>query len=213
MPSDCGAKGLPANYFFACTRFIARKNVDGLLRGYAIYRQAAGATAWGLVIAGSGEEKAAYDTLARELALEGVLWPGFVQYDDLPTYYGLASAFVHPAHAEAWGLVVNEALACGLPVIVSRSVGACGELVDHGGNGFLFDPTSPADLAARLAAVASLETGSRQAMQAAAVATAANWTPQRFATGLLAAAALPHRPGGRQRDGRGSVGVPAAAAR
>ena len=45
--------------------------------------------------------------------------PGFKQYDDWPVYYALATAFVHASTTEQWGLVVSEAIASGLPVIVS----------------------------------------------------------------------------------------------
>ena len=55
-----------------------------------------------------------------QLQLESdVIFPGFVQYDQLPLYYGLAGAFVHASTVEQWGLVVNEALASALPVLVS----------------------------------------------------------------------------------------------
>ena len=54
--------------------------------------------------------------------------------------YGLASAFVHPSTTEQWGLVVNEAAAAGLPLIVSERCGCAPELVRQGVTGFLFDP-------------------------------------------------------------------------
>ena len=165
--------GLPERYFFACVRFIIkRKNIDNLLRAYAVYRRQSPSAPWGLVIAGSGEEKSSYDALVRDLSIEGVAWPGFIQYGALPLYYGLAGAFVHPAYAEPWGLVVNEALASGLPVIVSRTVGARYELVSDGQNGFSFDPSAPDQLADRLLQISQSHSDRLTAMRAGVFATA-----------------------------------------
>lgn len=177
---------LPERYFFACTRFLPRKNIDGLLRAYAAYRAAAG-TPWGLVIAGSGEEADALHALQRRLGLDGVDWPGFVQYEQLPVYFGLAAAFIHPAKSEPWGLVVNEAAASGLPLLVSRTVGARYELLAEGDNGFLFDPTDIADIARVLRAMADLPESDRAAMGARSTAVVADWSPTRFGEGLFAA--------------------------
>jgi glycosyltransferase involved in cell wall biosynthesis len=184
------AYGLPDKYFFACSRFLPRKNIDGLLRAYAIYRLWGSKPLWGLVIAGSGEEEARLRALERELDLEGVVWPGFVQYSELPLYFGLASAFVHPAKSEPWGLVVNEAAASGLPLLVSRKVGAAYEFVQEGKSGFLFDPTDPQDIAQTLARAARQKTHQRQTMGSSAQQTAFQWGPDRFGAGLLAAAGL-----------------------
>ncbi len=193
------AAGLPETYFFACTRFIARKNVDLLLRGYARYRaRAGGETAWGLVIAGGGEEESRLKALARALGLDGVIWPGFVQYDELPLYYGLASAFVHAAITEPWGLVVNEAIASSLPVLVSRSVGAAGELVAPGVNGLLFDPADADDLAEAMTRLAAMSAEQRADMARASAAIARCWEPSRFGAGLLSAVQM----GKRSRDRR-----------
>ena len=191
--------GLPERYFFACVRFIKRKNIDNLLRAYAVYRRQSPSAPWGLVIAGSGEEKSSYDALVRDLSIEGVAWPGFIQYGALPLYYGLAGAFVHPAYAEPWGLVVNEALASGLPVIVSRTVGARYELVSDGQNGFSFDPSAPDQLADRLLEISQLDSDRLTAMRAGAFATAAKWTPERFGRGLMAIALLPPKLHGQRR--------------
>src|SRR5208337_5127598 len=73
--------------------------------------------------------------------------PGFKQYEELPAYYGLAGAFVHASTAEQWGLVANEAMASGLPVLVSNRCGCATELVEEGRNGFAFDPENVEQLA------------------------------------------------------------------
>lgn len=192
---DClslrAALNLPHLYFFASTRFLPRKNIDGLLRAYAAYRStcfSAGVHApWGLVIAGSGEEEASLHALVSELKIDDVHFAGFVQYDQLPIYFGLASAFVHPAKAEAWGLVVNEAAACGLPLLVGRTVGAGYELVRDGENGWRFDAESDSEITRALLAVSVLPEPDRLAMGARSRQIVANWGPERFAQGMLAA--------------------------
>jgi glycosyltransferase involved in cell wall biosynthesis len=69
-----------------------------------------------------------------------VYFAGFRQIGELRAFYAGAGAFVHPALEEPWGLVINEAMASGLPVLSSRNVGAAEELVVEGKTGFLFDP-------------------------------------------------------------------------
>jgi glycosyltransferase involved in cell wall biosynthesis len=96
-----------------------------------------------------------------------VFFPGFRQIAELPRFYAHAGAFVHPAMEEPWGLVINEAMACGLPVLSSRNVGAAEELVDEGVNGWVFDPANVADMTAGLCKIAEMSDEARLAMAAA----------------------------------------------
>lgn len=68
-----------------------------------------------------------------------VFFPGFRQIEELPRFYTHAGCFVHPALEEPWGLVINEAMACGLPILSGNNVGAAEELVAEGVNGWIFD--------------------------------------------------------------------------
>jgi glycosyltransferase involved in cell wall biosynthesis len=111
--------------------------------------------------------------------------PGFKQYEELPVYYGLAKAFVHASTTEQWGLVVNEAIASGLPVIVSNRCGCAPELVN--GNGFTFDPGNRHELAARLLEMASLSDKERQHLGDNGCRIAGNFAPERFSEGLQGA--------------------------
>lgn len=141
-------RGLPDNYFLCVSRFIPSKNIPFLVRAYARYRRMAGPEAWDLVLCGSGSEEAAIRQAIRESKASNVHIPGFLQIDELPEYYGLAGCFVFPSSVyEPWGLVVNEAMASGLPVLVSRMVGSAEDLVHDGRNGYTFDPTDENGLA------------------------------------------------------------------
>ena len=71
---------------------------------------------------------------------------GFVQQDEIVKYYVTSDVFILPSKSEPWGLVVNEALLCGLPVIVSDKCGSTPELVEEGKNGFTFNPESQDEL-------------------------------------------------------------------
>ena len=103
---------------------------------------------WSLVLLGDGPLRSSIFDLRSSLGLDAcVHLPGFKQYDELPTYYGLASAFVHASTTEQWGLVVNEAMASGLPVLVSNRCGCATDLVKDGVNGFTFDPFNVEQLA------------------------------------------------------------------
>jgi glycosyltransferase involved in cell wall biosynthesis len=180
--------GLPERFFLASSRFVAKKNLLRLLDAYALYRQRSGAAAWHLVLLGEGELRPDVERRIAGLGLAGmVMLPGFVQYEALPAWYGLAGAFVHASTTEQWGLVVNEAMAAGLPVIVSERCGCAPDLVQDGVNGFTFDPYDVGRLAELMLAIAA-EDCDRAAMGAASGRIIADWGPERFAHGLVQAA-------------------------
>jgi len=92
-----------------------------------------------LVLAGDGPDRRDLEDLAKEQGLTRVVFPGYVPYPKLPALYAASDLFVHPAREEVWGVSVQEALACGLPVITSDRVGAGQDLIDkRGGNGFVY---------------------------------------------------------------------------
>jgi glycosyltransferase involved in cell wall biosynthesis len=179
--------GLPERYFLASCRFIEKKNLSRLLDAFAAYRAGAGPDAWSLVLLGDGDLRHVLEAKVAALGLGlSVQFVGFKQYDDLPSLYGLAGGFVHVSTVEQWGLVVNEAMAAGLPVIVSRSCGCADDLVVHQVNGWLVDPLDVADIARRLADLAAPE-ADRPAMGAQGRGIVADYGPDRFGDGLLAA--------------------------
>ncbi|NCY22384.1 glycosyltransferase [bacterium] len=119
---------------------------------------------------------------------EAVRFEGFRQYGELPAFYAGAGAFVHPAHEEPWGLVVNEAMASGLPVLVSRRCGCAGDLVAEGKNGFLLDPGDPMQMAARMREMAELPDQARKKMGETSREIVARYGPEQFAQGMVRAA-------------------------
>ncbi len=178
---------LPPRFFMACSRFVRKKNLARLLQAYATYRQGAGDGAWSLVVVGDGELSGDLQALRRQLGMEEhVLFPGSKAYEELPSYYGLADAFIHASTTEQWGLVVNEAMAAGLPVLVSERCGCASDLVMPEINGLLFDPEDVDSIAESMRKIAD---GSRnpRAMGRKSQEIVARWSPVRFADSLYAA--------------------------
>jgi glycosyltransferase involved in cell wall biosynthesis len=131
------ALGLPPRYFLFVGRLVPEKGIFDLLNAYgALPRELR--KEMGLVFVGDG---AARSTLLQRAAVINpgcIQVVGFAQREHLPAYYALADVFVFPTHTDPWGLVVNEAMACGLPVISSDSAGCAADLVDSGWNGRVF---------------------------------------------------------------------------
>ncbi len=141
-----------------------------------------------LVIVGDGEERSNLEALCREPGLEDVRFAGFRNQSELPRFFQLSSVFVLPSRHEPWGLIVNEAMASGLPVIVSTDVGSHADLVTNGTEGHVFPVGDiPALTAALHAVFATPETPSR--MGQAAASRVAHWTYEEDLAGLRAALA------------------------
>lgn len=90
-----------------------------------------------LILVGDGPLRRAVEDMIEGIA-DRVNTPGYVPYSSLPGLYALADIFVHPAPGEPWGVSVNEAMACGVPVVVSTGVGAGADLVEQGQTGYVF---------------------------------------------------------------------------
>ncbi len=122
-------------------QLIARKGVDILCRAAAsLFESGADAE---LAIAGDGPERWRIDQL-RSRFPNRVHHLGYVPFDERERVYSGAHVLVFPSRHDGWGMVVHEAMACGLPVISSHAVGAAHELVADGINGFMVEPGSSA---------------------------------------------------------------------
>jgi glycosyltransferase involved in cell wall biosynthesis len=174
-------------FFLASSRFIDRKNLPRLIEAYGDYRKE-NAAGWRLVILGSGPDEGALRNQVLDQSIPDVCFAGFRQFDDLVAYYAFAGAFVHPALQEQWGLVINEAMACGLPIGVSRTTGAAHDLVEDGGNGYTFDPEDVGTIKQTLSQLAA-DSGAREKMSRRSREIIAHWTPKDFARNFWAALA------------------------
>ncbi len=172
-------------FFLAAGRLIQRKNFGNLLSAYGQYLVSCrDREPWDLVIVGDGPERQRLSASAAALNLPGhVTFAGYRQADQLAAYYGLASVFIHPARVEQWGLVVNEAMAAGLPVLVSSGVGAAEDLVTDRVNGYVFHPTDAGGLKDAMCRISAPE-AELERMGAASRARIGAWRPECFAEGL-----------------------------
>ena len=140
--------GVPVNarLVLSLAKFNEREAPWDLLRAFA---RVAGEDLW-LVLAGDGTARGELERFAREHGMERVRFPGYVPYNELPGLYAAADLFVHPAREERWGVSVQEALACGLPVVASSRVGAGYDLIEAAGNGYVYEAGNHEALALRI---------------------------------------------------------------
>ncbi len=174
-------------FFLASARMMNRKDPLILIRAYAAYRNRMveeGGTPWRLVVLGDGELRSAVKNEIALLSCEAdITLAGWMHLDDLPAYYGRASVFVHTALVDQWAVVVNEAMATGLPVIVSDGTGCAEDLVVHGENGFVYPAGDVAALAGfmfDLSKRADLESFGIKSLD-----IIAKWPLARFADGII----------------------------
>jgi glycosyltransferase involved in cell wall biosynthesis len=142
------ALGLPPDYLLLVGTQEPRKNIDGLLRAYALLRERLPGAPLLVIAGGRGWLADDLTELAASLGLGApVRWLGHIPTDDLPALYSGASVLGFPSFYEGFGLPPLEAMACGTPVVVSDR-GSLPEVV--GEAGLLVNPDDPAAIAAAL---------------------------------------------------------------
>ncbi|MCZ7574697.1 MAG: glycosyltransferase family 4 protein [Ardenticatenaceae bacterium] len=116
--------GLANPFILSVGTLEPRKNFEGLIRAYALLHNRNGINHELIIAGGEGWQhtREALLTLVDDLHLGGnILFPGFVSDELLPALYNLAALVVYPSHYEGFGLPVLEALACGTPVLTTRT--------------------------------------------------------------------------------------------
>ncbi len=144
--------GLPGFVLLYAGRFVPEKGIAVLLHAYRELRSAVPAT---LVMMGAGPMEREVRQYREKHRLADLRVVGFQDEVSKWIYYHAADALVLPAEGEVWGMVINEALIAGLPVLSSRFAGAARDLVSDGVTGFVIDPMTPPHLAATLARMAA----------------------------------------------------------
>jgi glycosyltransferase involved in cell wall biosynthesis len=109
---------LPERYFLAVSRLSPEKNYPTLFEAFKLYRHKG--WSWDLVIVGAGPLAGHIVDITEINSIPGLHFLDWQSYEVLPLYYALATCFILPGLSETWGLVVNEAMACGLPILMSR---------------------------------------------------------------------------------------------
>jgi glycosyltransferase involved in cell wall biosynthesis len=155
---DRGASAAATKSVLFAGKLVERKRPFDVIRALALAAtQGCRAQA---VFVGAGELE---DELRREAASSGVpaIFHGFQNQSRMPSLYAAADLLVLPSdHQETWGLVVNEAMACGLPAVVSDAVGCGPDLIDAGRTGAVFPLGNTTALAGAIRSTLALETSS-----------------------------------------------------
>ena len=125
-------------HFLFCGRLIDIKNVDLIISAFErICRMRPN---WDLLIAGTGPLEGKLKAMVSAELQDRIKFLGFLQFDQTIACYCASHVLVHPPSYEPWALVINEAVAAGLPVIATDVVGAANELIEPGINGLLIKP-------------------------------------------------------------------------
>lgn len=106
-----------------------------------------------LLVVGDGNERDRFEFFVKEeLKNTFIRFVGYVKYTSLPLYYYISNLYVHTSVNEPWGVSVQEAMACGLPVIASEFVGSAYDLIKPGENGYIYKSGDIEDLCDKIKA-------------------------------------------------------------
>jgi glycosyltransferase involved in cell wall biosynthesis len=183
---------LPRRFFLYAGRLVREKGIFDLLHAYGALQPELRESV-GLVFVGDGPERSALLEHAAATNPGSIQIVGFAQREELAAYYALADIFVFPTHTDPWGLVVNEAMACGLPVIASQATGCVVDLVAHGRNGRIVSVGNVQELAAAMADLA-VDAGLCALMGRRSRERIEQYSPEAWAAGV-ANAVTPQRRG------------------
>ncbi len=136
----------------------------------------------GFVVLGDGPYRKQYEAQAKQLGVEHIRFLGFQEQEQLPDYYRNSDLLILPSESEPWGLVVNESLGCGLPVLSSKKVGCAPDLIIEGQTGYTC--TTISDYEARIVELFHHPDHLVQ-MRNHCRAHISNFTPEHSATGFL----------------------------
>ena len=182
-PRTLGRLGLPARFFLFVGRLVKEKGVNELIEAYAALPEGVRSKI-GLVLAGEGALRAELESRARAIFPGCVHFAGFVHREELANYYGLAECLVFPTHSDTWGMVVNEAMACGLPIICSEVAGCAADLLRA--NGIVVSPQDSSQLSDAMKRLAG-DSALREQMSSCSREIIRRYSPESCAGGIAEA--------------------------
>ena len=182
-------------FILFCGRFIPVKNIDFVIELAARMKDLQDVT---FLLVGDGPLRGILQQKVQERGLSNIVFLGFIPPEQLPPVFAMSEILLLPSLRESWGAVVNEALAAGIPVMVSSVAGAA-DLVEHGKNGYIIDPHD-IDRAEVLLRGYLADDGLRQDMKGRAKITSARLSHE-FAAELFARV-IQGRSVSRDREGR-----------
>jgi len=165
-------------------KLVEREDPMTLLLGFARFLESCQDAH--LVLVGDGPLKRNIQNVIEEKCISNVHLPGYIPYSRLALFYGISDVFVHPPLREPWGVSVNEAMACGLPVVVADTVGSHVDFVKPGETGLVFRRKDPQSLADCLLGLSGGHDGCRL-MGERAQALVSGWNYEATEKSLIAA--------------------------
>jgi len=179
-------KSFPSSNILFVGQLIPRKGVGILLDAFKKLQNMHGMKKVGLIIVGDGTERKQYEQHCSTFNVKNVFFVGYKQQEEIIDYFLISNIFVLPSFSEVWGLVVNEAMACGLPIICSQQAGAARDLVRNGLNGYQYDPKNGEELKEKLKLILSKEE-LRKKMAQMSREIIKSYTIEKYAQNLLKA--------------------------
>jgi len=171
--------GLKSTTFIYVGRLWWGKGIGYLLEAFGeVQRRAEGEVS--LLIVGDGPEEIRLRQICQERGFRNVVFAGFHQKPELPRYYAVSDVFVFPTLGDPYGLVVDEAMACSLPVISTSAAGEIHDRVEDGVNGYIVPPEDSAVLAERMLRLVR-DPKLREQMGKVSAEKIAGRTPERWA--------------------------------
>lgn len=141
--------GIQGTTFLYTGRLWWGKGINYLLEAFEwVQRHASKEVS--LLLVGDGPEEKQLRRICAERGIRNVVFAGFLQKEELPRCYAIADVFVFPTLGDPYGLVVDEAMACSLPVISTSAAGEIRDRVEEGANGYIVPPEDSATLADRM---------------------------------------------------------------
>jgi 1,2-diacylglycerol 3-alpha-glucosyltransferase len=134
---------MPAKYLLCVARYSEEKNLEFLIRAFVASKLS---EKYELLLIGDGPLKQQLNNTIRSLKPDRIILSGWKTYEELPYIYAEAIACILPSTFEPWGLVINEAMAAGLPVLLSDECGCLPDLLKEGINGWRFNIVNVNDL-------------------------------------------------------------------
>jgi len=179
---------LPKQFILGVGRLVDKKNWLTMLEAFTRINLTDLNQKWFFVLIGEGPNKDLIETYCIDKQIKNVVIRKFASQETLCKYYACASALILPSKfGETWGLVINEAMASGLPVLSSDQCGCLESLVKDGKNGYVFAPDNSSEMQHALQRFMNLDDAKRNAMGTRSKDIISNWSLNRFSQAALAA--------------------------
>jgi len=178
-------RDLPQHYFLCVGRQVERKNFHTVIKSFSNFLQNNPDFPYELIMVGDGPERWRLEALVKPAHKDKIHFLPFLDEYQLRELYQGAAFFIMPSMSEQWGLVVNEAMASGCPIIISRQCGCANTLVQDNINGFYFDTHNKKELDGIFKKIKEMPADEISKMGAASKDIISNWGLEKFSQGAI----------------------------